>query len=74
MPQLKNDELLNKVVLRIKELRAERGLSQEQVYNDTNINMGRLESEKVNLTVSTLYELCKYFQISLSDFIKDIGE
>jgi transcriptional regulator with XRE-family HTH domain len=70
--QLKNQDLLNKIVLKIKEIRASKGLSQEQVYNDTNINMGRLESEKVNISISTLNTLCTYFDISLSDFFKDI--
>jgi transcriptional regulator with XRE-family HTH domain len=72
MAQLKNQALLNQIVLKIKEIRAEKGLSQEQVYNDTNINMGRLESEKTNISISTLHTLCIYFEISLSDFFRDI--
>ena len=72
MGQIRNQKLLNKVVLRIKELRAEKGLSQEQVYNDTNVNMGRLESEKVNITVSTLHILCEYFGITLSEFFEGL--
>jgi transcriptional regulator with XRE-family HTH domain len=72
MPQIRNKELLNKIVLRIKELRDRKGVSQKDVYLSTDVNIGRLESEKVNITVSTLHILCEYFEITLSEFFKDI--
>jgi hypothetical protein len=41
--QLKNEELLHKIVVQIKLLREERSLTQEDVYNDTGIHIARIE-------------------------------
>jgi transcriptional regulator with XRE-family HTH domain len=68
MPQIRDKKLLQKIAIIIKELRTEGNLSQEDVYYDTNIHIGRIETAKANVTVSTLSALCKYFKISLSDF------
>ena len=72
MGQIRDTRLLQKIALVIKELREEEGLTQEDVYNDTNIHIGRIERAKGNLSVSTLSALCKYFKIKLSDFHKRI--
>jgi transcriptional regulator with XRE-family HTH domain len=68
MPQLRDKKLLQKIAIVVRELRIEGNLSQEDVYNDTNIHIGRIETAKANVSVSTLSALCKYFKISLSDF------
>jgi len=70
MANLKDIKLLQKIALILKELREEKKLSQEEVYNDTNIHIGRIETGKGNISVSTLATLCKYYQIKLSDFLK----
>ena len=70
MEQIKDTKLLQKISLVIKQLRDEKGVTQEDVYNDINIHVGRIETAKANLTVSTLSALCKYFKIKLSDFLK----
>lgn len=72
MSQIKDNKLLQKIVIVIKELRDEKGVSQEEVYNDINIHIGRIETSKANLSVSTLSALCKYFKISLSEFHKEL--
>jgi transcriptional regulator with XRE-family HTH domain len=72
MSQIRDNKLLQKIAIVIKELRDEKGVSQEEVYNDINIHIGRIETAKANLTVSTLAALCKYFKITLSDFHKKI--
>ncbi|THU33008.1 helix-turn-helix transcriptional regulator [Niastella caeni] len=72
MSQIRDNKLLQKIAIVIKELREEKGVSQEEVYNDINIHIGRIETAKANLTVSTLAALCKYFKITLSDFHKKI--
>lgn len=72
MGQIRDIKLLQKIALVIKELRDERELSQEEVYNETNIHIGRIETAKANLTVSTLSALCKFFKIKLSDFLKRV--
>lgn len=74
MGQLRNKKLLLRIAVQIKSLRAQRGLTQEEVYNDTNIHLARIETGKINVSVSTLEQLCNYFEISLSDFFNGIGE
>ena len=75
------DEILLKAIARcVKKVRLSKNLSQEEVYLDTEIHCGRLEQGKQNVTVCTLKRfctlkrLCDYFQISLSDFFKEIEE
>ncbi|HRN55056.1 MAG TPA: helix-turn-helix transcriptional regulator [Agriterribacter sp.] len=72
MAQLRDKILLKKIAIVIKELRENEGLTQEAVYNDTNIHIGRIETAKANLSVSTLSAICTYFKISLSDFLKKV--
>jgi len=67
-----NQELLNKIAKRIKQLREIKGLSQETFYIDTDIHIARIELGKVNITVSTLKDICDYFEITLSEFFKDV--
>ena len=74
MGQLRDTKLLQKIALVIKDLREAEDLTQEDVYNDTNIHIGRIETAKANLSVSTLSSLCKYFKIKLSDFHKRIED
>ena len=70
MNQIRDNKLLKKIAVVVKQLREEKGLSQEEVYNDTNIHVGRIETAKTNISVSSLSALCKYFKIKLSDFMK----
>ncbi len=72
MPQIRDNKLLQKIAIAIKELREKEELTQEDVYNDTNIHIGRIETARANLSVSTLSALCKYFKVSLSDFHKKV--
>lgn len=69
----KDEILISKAALELKKLREINNLTQEDVYNDTNIHIGRIESGKSNVTVSTLYTLCKYFNITMQHFFDDIG-
>lgn len=70
---LRNEELLLKISTSLKLLREKKELTQEDVYNDTGIHISRIESSKANITLSTLGALCKYYQISLFDFFKEIN-
>lgn len=51
-----------------------RGLIQADIYNDTNVHIGRIETASANLSVSTLVALCAYFKIPLSEFHKRVEE
>ncbi len=67
-----NTSLLLSIAQRIKQLRIEKGVSQETFFIETDIHIARIESGKSNITVSTLSDICKYFEISLSDFFSTI--
>jgi len=67
-----NKGLLLQIAKRIKQLREERSISQEVFYIDTDIHIARIETGKLNITVSTLQAICEYFKVSLVDFFKDI--
>ena len=70
MANIKDIKLLQKIALALKELREKKDLTQEEVYNETNIHIGRIETGKANINISTLAALCTYYQIKLSDFLK----
>lgn len=72
MGQIRDEILLKKIAMRLKELREKANLSQEELINETNIHIGRLETGKNNLTVSTLKKLCVFFNIKLKDFFEGI--
>jgi Predicted transcriptional regulator with C-terminal CBS domains len=67
-----NRELLLKIVQRIKQLREEKNISQDMFYIETDIHIARIETGKLNITVSTLQDICEYFGISLRDFFKEM--
>jgi len=67
-----NQELLSKIAQRIKRLREEKNISQDLFYIDTDIHIARIEVGKVNITISTLQDICNYFEISLADFFSSI--
>ncbi|WP_195500119.1 helix-turn-helix domain-containing protein [Alistipes timonensis] len=60
--------LLEAIAGRLKELRAEKGVSQETVYEDTGVHIGKIETARYNITVSTLSKLCNYYGITLKEF------
>lgn len=72
--QLKNQELINQIVSLLKLLREENGLTQEDVYNDTGIHIARIETRRVNISISTLAALSNYFNLTLEDFLKRLNE
>ena len=68
MTKIKNEILLRKIALVIKELRRNHNLTQSDFFFDTGIHIARIESGKTNISISTLYEICNYFEISIKDF------
>ncbi|TSJ42260.1 helix-turn-helix domain-containing protein [Fluviicola chungangensis] len=61
-------ELLLTLAKRVKELRNEKGLTQEDVYNDTGIHLGRIEQGKRDISFTTLCKLADYFGTDLNQF------
>ncbi|OXG03656.1 hypothetical protein BC749_11111 [Flavobacterium araucananum] len=80
MIQYKNYRLLKAISLASKEYRAIKNVNQLEVNYDIKENkkvafhIGRIETAKNNVSISTLQLLCEYFEISLSDFMKRVEE
>lgn len=70
--QRKNDLLIKNISERFKAIREERGLTQEKVRADTDMNIGRIEMGQHSMTVRTLWDLCDYYGITLEDFFRGI--
>ena len=68
--QRRNDVLIKAIAEKLVQLREDRGLSQQIVYIDTELHMGRIERGEYNITLSTLAELCTYYNVSLNEFFK----
>ena len=71
-PKRINTFLTEAVAWKLKKLRVERGLTQENVHEDTGANLQRCESGKVNLSIVLIGILCDYYGVSLPDFFSDI--
>ena len=72
MGKSRNEKLLREVALRLKVLRAERNITQETFYNETGINISRIERAKRDISLTTLSAICNYFKISIKEFFEGI--
>ena len=70
-PKSRNIQFLKKVGLRIRYLRKEKNITQEDFYNDTGIHIGRVETAQRDFSMTTLNKICKYLDISPTEFFKD---
>lgn len=68
----RNSVLLQAIAAKLRELRKEHGLSQVDAYIDTDIHIGRVESGRTNISVTTLSDLCDYYDITLKEFFDDL--
>ena len=68
--QYQDKELLNKIILTIKQVRKKHGVTLENFYFETGIHLARIGQGKTNISVSTLSKICNYFNLSLADFFK----
>ena len=74
MGQQRDNRLLQKIAITLIELRDKTGLRQTDVYDETGIHIGRIETAKANLSISTLSALCRFYKISMSDFLKKVED
>lgn len=72
MAQLRDEKLLLNIALVLRELREEHVVSQEDVYIETNVHIGRIEGCRSNISVSTLAVLLKFFRIGMSEFFEKV--
>lgn len=63
-----NAEILLTLANRLKELRKLKGVTQEEVYNDTGIHVARIEQGKRDISFTTLCKLAEYFNAKLDSF------
>lgn len=71
--QVRNDLLLKAIGQRLRQIRLERELSQEEVLFDADIYLTRIEAGQLNITISTLTELCRGYNLSIKDLFKDLS-
>lgn len=69
---LDKKEILLQLANRVRSLRKEKNLTQEDCFNDTGVHFARIEQGKRNISYFTLYKICDYFEISLQEFFQDI--
>jgi transcriptional regulator with XRE-family HTH domain len=62
---MENKEILLTLANRLKELRKQKNVTQEDVYNDTGIHVARIEQGKRDVAYTTLCRLADYFEVSL---------
>ena len=72
MRKARNQDLIIKIALRIKKIREKQDITQEVFYNDTGINIGRIECAKRDITMTTLNAICNYLNVSLEEFFKGL--
>lgn len=66
MPKGPEDiEFIESVIARIKALRLEKGITHEVFFHDTGIHIGRIESQKVDIRISTLRQIAAYFEVEV---------
>ncbi|WP_210521623.1 helix-turn-helix domain-containing protein [Hymenobacter terricola] len=72
MPAKPISPLLLELIRRLKELRESKKQTLQEVYDATGVHIGRIESNRHNVTITTLAILCQHYQVTLSETLKDI--
>lgn len=65
MENFSKQEAFANLAKRIKKLRKNKGVSQQNAYNDTGIHFARIEQGKRDVSYLTLIRISNYFEISL---------
>jgi transcriptional regulator with XRE-family HTH domain len=68
MEDFSKEEALFNLAKQVKKLRKQKGISQQNAYNDTGIHFARIEQGKRDVSYTTLLRICLYFEVSLMDF------
>ena len=66
--QRRDEILLQKIVLRIKELRSIHGHTQEKLKEATGLNIPNLETGENFPNLTSIAIICRYYNISLDEF------
>ncbi|TMU55529.1 helix-turn-helix domain-containing protein [Flagellimonas algicola] len=66
-----NVDFLRQLANRIKSLRDNRNLTQEDAYNDTGIHFGRIETGRWDPKFSTIRRISEYFELTITEFFAE---
>ncbi len=69
----KDVELAKTLAGRLKEVCKDKGITQENVRFDLNLNISRIEMGRHSITISTLTDLCDYYGVTFEEFFHGIG-
>jgi transcriptional regulator with XRE-family HTH domain len=72
MENISKEAALLQLAKRVKELRKQKGVSQQNAYNDTGIHFARIEQGKRDVSYFTLLRICNYYDITINDFFAEI--
>lgn len=72
--QIRNQNLLKIIGLQLKEIRTEKQLTQEQVYNAIDVHIARIEIGKTNISISTLDKILNFYETNFVDFFSAIAK
>ena len=70
--QRRDEILLSKIVLRIKELRHIYGHTQEKLKEETGLNISNLEAGDNVPNITSISIICKFYNITLDEFFAPI--
>lgn len=74
MARKHESSFLSELARRLKALREDRKLTLQEVYDATGVHIGRIESSKANVTLTTMVKLCRYYQVRLVDIVEGLDE
>ena len=66
--------VLANMAARLKAARERKQLTLQEVYDLTGIHVGRLESNRANMTVLTLLTLCRTYEVQPAEIITNLEE
>ena len=74
MPASQYSPFLHELARRLKAVREERRLTQQEVYDATGVHVGRLELARRNVALTTVALLCQYYQVGLAVIVADLEQ
>jgi transcriptional regulator with XRE-family HTH domain len=72
MARIRNKEALKSIAFVIKQIRREKGITQEDFLYEIGIHLGRIEMGTNDMSCSTLIAVCGKLGISVTDFFKKV--
>jgi transcriptional regulator with XRE-family HTH domain len=69
---MNSDLILKKIGTRIREIRENKGISQQDLASTCNFekaNMSRIEAGRTNFTISTLYKISQALEITIAELV-----